>query len=101
MVAVSIVTARTVGILTVVTLARAVKAALLRRLIAEGHLIERLITSTAAENTAMRRVNTQRGYLPYADIAMLEAETTQVAAILTTPRSVPGPRAPVPATLTR
>lgn len=72
-------------------LARAIKAAMLCRLTAETSGLDRVITSTAAENAAMRRVNEQLGYLPYAEIGMLEAATAEIEAKL----SVPGARRPI------
>jgi GNAT superfamily N-acetyltransferase len=69
-------------------LGRAVKAAMLRRLAAEVPGLDRVVTSTAAQNVSMRRVNEQVGYTPYAEIGMLEAELAQIEAAL----SIPGPR---------
>ncbi|WP_034269080.1 GNAT family N-acetyltransferase [Actinospica robiniae] len=69
-------------------LARTVKAAMLRWLSAEVPGLDRVVTSTAAENTAMRRVNEQVGYLPYAEIGMLEAAPAEIEAKL----SIPGAR---------
>lgn len=69
-------------------LARTVKAAMLRRLSAEVPGLDRIVTSTAAENSAMRRVNEQVGYVPYAEIGMLEAAPAEIEAKL----SIPGAR---------
>lgn len=63
-------------------LGRAVKAAMMRALIAEHPGLQRVVTSTAAQNTAMRRVNEQIGYVRYADIGMYEAEVADLAARL-------------------
>lgn len=71
-------------------LGRAVKAAMLRRLTAEVPGLDRVITSTAASNATMRRVNERVGYLPYAEIGMLEAATADIEAAL----RVPGARSP-------
>ena len=68
-------------------LGRAIKAAMLQRLAAEIPGLDRIVTSTAAENAAMRRVNEHVGYLPYAEIAMLEAPTADLAAALLIPRT--------------
>jgi len=71
-------------------LARVVKAAMLRRLSIEVPGLDRVVTSTAAENSAMRRVNEQIGYVPYAEIGMFEAGVAQIEAKL----SIPGARRP-------
>ena len=71
-------------------LGRAVKAGMLNRLVAEVPGLDRIVTSTAAENAGMRRVNEQVGYVPYAEIGMLEAATADVGAAL----AIPGPRRP-------
>jgi GNAT superfamily N-acetyltransferase len=69
-------------------LGRAVKAAMLRRLTAEVPGLDRVVTSTAAQNVAMRRVNEKVGYTPYAEIGMLEARVARIEHAL----SIPGPR---------
>jgi RimJ/RimL family protein N-acetyltransferase len=63
-------------------LGRVVKAALMRALVAEYPGLGRVVTSTAADNSAMIRVNEQIGYVRNAEIAMFEAEVGQVAAVL-------------------
>ncbi|MBR7838839.1 GNAT family N-acetyltransferase [Actinospica durhamensis] len=69
-------------------LGRAVKAEMLNRLAAEVPDLDCIVTSTASENAGMRRVNEQVGYVPYAEIGMLEAATADIEAAL----AIPGPR---------
>jgi mycothiol synthase len=75
-------------------LGRAVKAAMMRRLLAEFPDLGRVITSTAAENAYMIRVNEQIGYTHYADIGMFEASVEAVGAALgmSSSTNIPGPR---------
>lgn len=72
-------------------LGRAVKAAMMRRLLAERPGLGRVITSTAADNAAMIRVNERLGYLRYAEIGVFEADPARLGAALGS-RSIPGPR---------
>jgi RimJ/RimL family protein N-acetyltransferase len=61
---------------------------MLHWLVAEIPGAEQVVTSIAAENAAMRRVNEQLGFVPYAEIGMLEADVARIEAAL----SIPGPR---------
>ncbi|HEX4788289.1 MAG TPA: GNAT family N-acetyltransferase [Actinospica sp.] len=63
-------------------LGRVVKAAMMRALVAEYPGLGRVVTSTAADNAAMIRVNEQVGYVRSAEIAMFEAEVGQVVRAL-------------------
>jgi hypothetical protein len=63
-------------------LGRVVKAAMMRALVAEHPGLGRVITNTAAQNTAMIRVNERIGYVRNAEIAMFEAELGRLAAAL-------------------
>lgn len=65
-------------------LAPAVKAAMMNALLAEHPALGRIVTSTAADNAAMRRVNERIGYVRYAGIGMYEAEVADLAARLGT-----------------
>jgi len=73
-------------------LGRAVKAAMMRWLVADIPELGRVITNTAAENAYMIRVNEQIGYVHYADIGVFEASVEQVDAALEMPAAIPGPR---------
>ena len=72
-------------------LAPAVKAAMMRALTAAHPDLGRVITNTAAENAAMRRVNERIGYVRYADIGMYQAEVADLSARLAV-GALPGPR---------
>ncbi len=74
-------------------LGRAVKAAMMRTLLAEHPGLGRVVTSTAAHNAAMIRVNERIGYAPYAEIGVFEASVAQLEAALgPAAAGVPGPR---------
>jgi len=76
-------------------LGRVVKAAMMRALVAEHPGLGRIVTSTAADNAAMIRVNEQIGYVRHAEIAMFEADVAHMAAVLSgggSAAAVPGPR---------
>jgi mycothiol synthase len=74
-------------------LGRVVKAAMMRTLLDEHPALGRVVTSTAAHNAAMIRVNERIGYAPYAEIGVFEASVAQLEAALgTAATSVPGPR---------
>ncbi|HWG24613.1 GNAT family N-acetyltransferase [Actinospica sp.] len=74
-------------------LGRAVKAAMMRWLLAEFPDLERVVTNNAADNAHMLRVNEQVGYVYYADIGMFEASVEQVGTALRMSAAIPGPRA--------
>jgi len=63
-------------------LGRSVKAAMMRELLADFPALQRVITSTAAQNAAMIRVNEQVGYVPYAEIGTFEATLEDIEAAL-------------------
>ena len=76
-------------------LGRVVKAAMMRWLRAEVPDLRRVITTTAAENSSMIRVNEQIGYTRYADIGIFEASVERIGAALgmsSNSNSIPGPR---------
>lgn len=73
-------------------LGRALKAAMMRWLLAEIPDLEQVITVTAADNTYMIRVNERLGYVHYADIGMVEASVEQVGAALGMSAAIPGQR---------
>ena len=75
-------------------LGRAVKAAMMRWLIGVFPDLGKVITTTAAENVYMRRVNEQIGYAHYADMGTFEASVEQVGAALGMrgTNNIPGPR---------
>jgi len=72
-------------------LGRVVKAAMMRGLLAGHPGLGRVITSTAAHNAPMIRVNEQIGYTRYAEIGVFEASVAQLGAALDTARCVRGP----------
>jgi RimJ/RimL family protein N-acetyltransferase len=73
-------------------LGRAVKAAMMRWVLADVPDLERVVTNTAADNASMIRVNEQIGYVHYADIGVFEASVEQVGAALEMSATIPGPR---------
>jgi mycothiol synthase len=75
-------------------LGRVVKAAMMRRLLAEFPDLGRVITNTAAENAHMIRVNEQLGYAHYADVGRFEASVERLGAALgmSSNTNIPGPR---------
>jgi len=75
-------------------LGRVVKAAMMRWLLAEFPDLGQVITSTAAENAHMIRINEQIGYTHYADFGRFEASVEHIGAALGMQgtNSIPGPR---------
>jgi RimJ/RimL family protein N-acetyltransferase len=73
-------------------LGRAVKAAMMRWVLADLPDLERVVTNTAADNASMIRVNEQIGYVHYADIGVFEGSVEQVNAALEMSAAIPGPR---------
>jgi RimJ/RimL family protein N-acetyltransferase len=75
-------------------LGRVVKAAMMRWLLAEIPGLGRVVTSNAADNAHMIRVNEQLGYKHYADIGRFEGSVEHVdAAIGTSSKTnIPRPR---------
>ena len=75
-------------------LGRAVKAAMMRWLLSDFPDLGKVITSTAAENVHMIRVNEQLGYAHYADIGRFEAPVEDIGAALgmSSNTNIPGPR---------
>ncbi len=73
-------------------LGRAVKAAMMRWVLADFPDLERVVTNTAAGNASMIRVNGQIGYVHYADIGVFEASVEHVSAALEMSAAIPGPR---------
>ena len=76
-------------------LGRVVKAAMMRWLHAEIPGLGKVITTTAAENAHMIRVNEQIGYTHYADVGIFEAGVEHIGAALgmsSNTNDIPGPR---------
>jgi mycothiol synthase len=73
-------------------LGRAVKAGMMRWVLADFPDLERVVTNTAADNASMIRVNEQIGYVHYADIGVFEGSVEQVNAALEMTAAIPGPR---------
>ena len=75
-------------------LGRVVKAAMMRWLLTEFPDLGKVITTTAADNAYMIRVNEQIGYAHYADIGTFEASVEQIGAALgmSSNTNIPGPR---------
>ena len=73
-------------------LGRAVKAAMMRWVVADIPDLGMVTTSNAADNTYMIRVNEQIGYTHYADMGQFEASVEQVDAALKMSAAIPGPR---------
>lgn len=75
-------------------LGRTVKAAMMRWLLAEVPDLGKVITTTAADNAYMIRVNEQVGYAHYADMGMFEASVEHIGAALgmSSNTNIPGPR---------
>ena len=75
-------------------LGRVVKAAMMRRLVADFPDLEKVVTNNAADNVHMLRVNEQIGYTHYADIGVFEASVDELGAALgmSSITNIPGPR---------
>ena len=73
-------------------LGRAIKAAMMRRLLADHPGLQRVVTNNADDNAHMIRVNDQIGYVHYGDIGSFEAPIERVGAALGLSVDIPGPR---------
>ncbi len=75
-------------------LGRVVKAAMMRWLVADIPDLGKVVTTTAAENSYMIRVNEQVGYGHYGDYGTFEASVEQIGAALgmSSANDIPGPR---------